>query len=344
MNAMGAMHTGWYAVVLHIVEPGTPDTQDVSDASRGGIWLWLCMVGIALAVGMAVSQWQQGDRVNRAEPVAASTSLPMPWVWRFALPVLQRFSWCARPWLGWRAQQRLAELLQEAGLARGLEPLMLRTAQCLLGLMAALMSGLVIWCLSSPGFGNEAGLLSGRFFPTAAGMMLGGGLAGWHAPGVSLRARARERRRQMAAELPLVLEMLALCLAGGQHFNGALQQMARHAPRGALQQEFAQAWAEIMQGRPRVEAIRILARRTGLPAMRRFAAALAQAEGLGMALGPLLRAQARQLQDERIQQAEKQAMEAPVKMLLPLMTCIFPCTFLVLAYPVMHYLQAGLSG
>lgn len=314
----------------------------VPSGRQGSVWLWLCMASAALALGLAVGQSRLGRKRTDTAPAASADALSvLPGGWRLVLPVLRRLSWCAQPWLGWQARQRLTWLLQEAGLNPALDAVLLRTAQCLLGTLLAMAAGLGVWHLlhADGGSGPAAKHLGLIWLTLPAGL-----LAGWHAPRLSLAARVRERRRRMAADLPLALEMLALCLAGGQHFNGALQQMTRHAPRGVLQQEFALAWAEIMQGRPRVEAIRILAQRTGLPAMRRFAAALAQADSLGMALGPLLRAQARQLQEERIQQAEKQAMEAPVKMLLPLMTCIFPCTFLVLAYPVMHYLQEGVAG
>lgn len=300
----------------------------------GAAWMVLCMACTALAVGIAIRQGR-GKRLGgeASGRRLASAGGGLPWVWRLTLPGLRRMSWCARPVLGWHSRPRLETLLQSAGLASVLDPLVLRTAQCLLTALAMLV-GIAAMLL------QEAAAASAWYWLGVAA----GALAAWHWPCLRLVARARERRRQMSADLPLVLEMLALCLAGGQHFNGAMQQIARHAPRGALHQEFLLALAEISQGRSRVDAIRLLARRTGLPALRRFAAVLAQADGLGMALGPLLRAQARQMQDERFQRAEKQAMEAPVKMLLPLMTCIFPCTFLVLAYPIMHYLQPGAIG
>ncbi|OXC91171.1 type II secretion protein F, partial [Achromobacter sp. KAs 3-5] len=61
----------------------------------------------------------------------------------------------------------------------------------------------------------------------------------------------------------------------------------------------------------------------------------------GRAWGPVLRAQAAQCRSDRHTRAEQLAMQAPVKMLLPLIGCIFPCTFIVLAFPIaMQLLQS----
>ena len=72
------------------------------------------------------------------------------------------------------------------------------------------------------------------------------------------------------------------------------------------------------------------------------ATATLQAESSGASLATVLRAQADQRLHERFARAEKLALEAPVKMLGPLVLCIFPCTFLVLAFPlVMRFLGEG---
>jgi tight adherence protein C len=68
-----------------------------------------------------------------------------------------------------------------------------------------------------------------------------------------------------------------------------------------------------------------------------------QAEQMGMSLGPILRAQAEQRRNERFARAEKLAMEAPVKLLFPLIAFIFPCTFVVLGFPIaMKFIHAGI--
>src|SRR5699024_6199616 len=90
----------------------------------------------------------------------------------------------------------------------------------------------------------------------------------------------------------------------------------------------------IRAGVTRSEALHQWAQRTSLPAVSQLVSTLGQADQLGMSLGPLLRAQSEQRRTERFQRAEKLALEAPVKMLFPLVCCIFPCTFLIIAFPI----------
>jgi len=85
-----------------------------------------------------------------------------------------------------------------------------------------------------------------------------------------------------------------------------------------------------------------MADRAGSPALVGVVSSMIQAERTGSSLGPILRAQADQIRNERFQKAEKQAMEAPVKMLGPLVMFIFPCTFLVLGFLILS--KAMLQG
>ena len=86
----------------------------------------------------------------------------------------------------------------------------------------------------------------------------------------------------------------------------------------------------------------MLAERLRLPAVSNWVAAVLTAERQGASLGPILRAQAEQRRNERFLRAEALAMKAPVKMLFPLMTCIFPCTFVIVLFPVVvQLLQEG---
>ena len=78
-------------------------------------------------------------------------------------------------------------------------------------------------------------------------------------------------------------------------------------------------------------------------AVTNFNTAMIQAARMGMNLGPVLRAQADQRRSERFLRAEKLAMEAPVKLLFPLIALIFPCTFIVLFFPIFtQFMPSGL--
>ena len=85
----------------------------------------------------------------------------------------------------------------------------------------------------------------------------------------------------------------------------------------------------------------MMADRVGLPALSSFIAALIQADRMGTSLGKVLRIQSTQMRIERTQRAEKLANEAPVKMLFPLIACIFPTVFMVLFGPIIFQFMTG---
>ena len=87
-------------------------------------------------------------------------------------------------------------------------------------------------------------------------------------------------------------------------------------------------------GLSRQEALKEMANRAGLEEISHLISSIAQSQKLGVSLGPILRAQSEQRRNERFMKAEKLALEAPVKMLFPLVTCIFPCTFIIIAFPI----------
>jgi len=101
---------------------------------------------------------------------------------------------------------------------------------------------------------------------------------------------------------------------------------------------------EIRGGRPRAEAFTHVAGIYGNESLTTLASALEHAESAGMSLGQVLRAQAEQRTAERFARAEKLAMQAPVKMLGPLILCIFPCTFIVIGVPIAVRLKEALGA
>ena len=129
----------------------------------------------------------------------------------------------------------------------------------------------------------------------------------------------------------------------GLNLQGAINQGVLKGPKGVLRDEFQRVLRDIRAGKPRAESLRNMAGRINEPGVTNFIASIIQAERMGMSLGPVLRAQADQQRIERFLRAEKLAMEAPVKMLFPLIAFIFPCTFIVLFFPiVIKFMNAGI--
>jgi tight adherence protein C len=168
-------------------------------------------------------------------------------------------------------------------------------------------------------------------------------VCGFVYPDLWLRDQREARQRQILKALPLYLDIVTLCVEAGLNLTSALTQAVQKGPANPFKQELNRVLRDVRTGRPRVDAFRSLAERIQMPAVSSLVSALVTADRQGSALGPILRAQSEQRRTERFQRAEKLAMEAPVKMLFPLIAFIFPCTFAVIAFPIaMKFMQEGL--
>ncbi len=169
-----------------------------------------------------------------------------------------------------------------------------------------------------------------------------GALFGWAYPAIWLRDLVASRKRELLKTLPFFLDIITLCVEAGLNMQGAMSQAVAKGPKGVLRDEFQRILRDIRAGKARAVALRDMAERLNEPSVTNFSTAVIQAERMGMNLGPVLRAQADQRRTERFLRAEKMAMEAPVKMLFPLIAFIFPCTFIVLFFPiVMKFMNSG---
>jgi tight adherence protein C len=156
---------------------------------------------------------------------------------------------------------------------------------------------------------------------------------------VDTRAR---RRRAIQKMLPVYLDFISMAVEAGLNLSGAISQVVEKGPQGALRFEFSRVLREIRSGLSRADALRRMADRTDLAPMYSFVSTVIQAERTGGSLGPTLKTMANQRRIERFQAAEKIAMEAPVKLVGPLVLFIFPVTFIVLAFPLaMKFLSQG---
>jgi tight adherence protein C len=174
------------------------------------------------------------------------------------------------------------------------------------------------------------------------GLVLGA-LLGFVYPDIWLRDHTKKRNLAILKALPFFLDIVTLSVESGLNLTGALQKAVDRCRPGPLIEEINRVLRDVRGGKPRVEALRALAERLDFAPVSSLVSALVQGELMGSSLGPVLRAQSDQRRTERFLRAEKLAMEAPVKMLGPLIMFIFPCTFVVLGFPiVMKFLHSGL--
>jgi len=207
--------------------------------------------------------------------------------------------------------------------------------------LAGIVAFVFWWVLGS--FDQSKSAARALSLGTYLQVALAGALVGWFYPAIWLRDRLGLRKRELLKALPFFLDIVTLCVEAGLNMQGAMNQAVAKGPKGALRDEFQRVLRDIRAGKGRAESLRDMAERLTEPSVTNFTTAVIQAESMGMSLGPVLRAQAEQRRSERFLRAEKLAMEAPVKLLFPLIAFIFPCTFIVLFFPiVMKLLDAGL--
>lgn len=209
--------------------------------------------------------------------------------------------------LGWPAR-RILEM-------QGLGLVTLGFVGAIVGLVIAAVSD--VWLIGAVLLGALAGGLIGLFVPYAVVFDLG-----------------QRRQQQIAAVLPDALDMLTLSVEAGLGFDQALAHVAS-GTRGPLAREIARTLHEMQMGKQRAEAMRALADRNTVPELRTIAIAVVQGTELGVPMSTVLREQSTEMRIRRRQRAEEKARKVPVKVLFPLILCLFPAMFIVLLGPGM---------
>lgn len=168
-------------------------------------------------------------------------------------------------------------------------------------------------------------------------------LVGFFYPDIWVRDIRKKQVDAILRTLPTYLDFITMAVQAGLNFSGAIEQARKKAPPGPLVIEFGIVLRDLRAGVKRARALRRMAERLDINEVTSFVNAVIQAEKMGTSLATVLRIQAEQRRNERFQRAEKKAMEAPVKLIGPLVIFIFPTTFIVLAFPIaMRFLQQGL--
>lgn len=167
-------------------------------------------------------------------------------------------------------------------------------------------------------------------------------LLGFLFPNVWLSDTRKRRELAVIRAMPVYLDFITMCVEAGLNLSGALAQAMEKAPPGPLRNEFSIVLRDLRSGVTRADALRRMADRLDITEVNSFVSAIIQAERMGASLATVLRVQADQRRNERFQRAEKLAMEAPIKLVGPLIMFIFPVTFIVLAFPiVMKFIGEG---
>ena len=168
-------------------------------------------------------------------------------------------------------------------------------------------------------------------------LSIGFAALGFYLPNIWLSRTTSKRQEEIRLALPDALDLMVICVEAGQGLNAALvtvgREMLLHAPR--LSEEMRLISSEIRAGLTRATALRNFASRTGVEEARALCAVLIQSDRLGTSIAQALRVHAQSMRTRRRQRAEENARKTAVKLLFPLVFCIFPALLVVILAPAM---------
>lgn len=155
-------------------------------------------------------------------------------------------------------------------------------------------------------------------------------------PSFFLSRRISNRKGRIRRALPDALDLMIVCVEAGLDLNAALQRVGREmgTAEADLSEELAITHREIREGTPRDQALHNLGDRAGVDDVKSLAAMLAQTDRLGTSIACSLRVFADSMRKKRRQRAEKLVARATIKLIFPLLLCIFPALLIVLMGPV----------
>jgi len=172
---------------------------------------------------------------------------------------------------------------------------------------------------------------------------VGGGALGYLMPQLMVSRKITKRQKQILLAMPSALDLLTISVEAGLSFDASLVRVAEKY-HNALTQELTQVLNEVRLGRPRIDALDDMAKRCHVEELTNFVQAIIQSEQLGVGIANVLRIQSEEIRRRRRQRAEEQGQKAPLKMLFPMVGCIFPTLFIVLLGPAVIEVAHTLGG
>jgi tight adherence protein C len=244
--------------------------------------------------------------------------LQQPFSDRVVRPTIKRLGRLLEQTMPEKARQQILLSLQLAGRPGGMSGsdfiavrYVLTGALCLLGILI--------------------GVLADNRVLIAVGAMVGAGV-GLYAPTFWLRLRVNRRRTEIRLDLPDVIDVLVVCVEAGLTFEAAMERVVEKYDH-ALAGEFGRVMQEVRLGRPRLEALNDMGQRTGVEELNNFVQAIIQSEQLGSGISRILRMQSDEIRMRRLVNAQERGARASLKMLIPMLGCIFPTLWIILLGP-----------
>ncbi len=291
------------------------------------------LLGTVAAIGMFTTVWSlvpappsNADLVEgrlrvyeSGLPVSASElELQQPFSERILKPTLKRLGRLLEQTMPEKARQQIHATLLLAGRPGGMGSSdFIAVRYVLTGVLCTL--GIAIGVIAQ----NRVLIAAGAAF---------GAVIGLYAPMLWLRRRVKRRRAEIQLELPDVIDVLVVCVEAGLTFESAMEQVVQKYDH-ALAEELGRVLQEIRLGRPRLDALNEMGQRAGVEELNNFVQAIIQSEQLGSGVSRILRIQSDEIRLKRMLSAQERGARASLKMLIPMLGCIFPTLWVILLGP-----------
>jgi tight adherence protein C len=272
----------------------------------------------------------QFTELGRMPTTLAEVEMSLPFFERVVRPSLDRLGKLLNRRQHAGSQQVLQERLNLAGKPLGLTPSGFIAIRLLsVVLCTCVCTGLVI--------------LAAMTMPMVLLGPVGGAVLGYLLPQMMVSRRIKKRQKEILLSMPSALDLLTISVEAGLSFDAALQRVAEKY-HNALTHEISQVLNEVRLGLPRLEALDDMGKRCKVDELSSFVQAIIQSEQLGVGVANVLRIQSEEIRRRRRQRAEEQGQKAPLKMLFPMVGCIFPTLFIVLLGPAIIEVFHDMSG
>ncbi|HKV89134.1 MAG TPA: type II secretion system F family protein [Candidatus Dormibacteraeota bacterium] len=297
-------------------------------AAIAGLGVLMIFIGLARTPSTNTAQMVQqrlsvygGEKPLTLEEV----ELQRPFSERFLRPAIERLGSMLSRSTPQKARQDLMNKLDLAGRPGNLTPEDFAAVRIVSAAVLAAIGLLLGLLLKNPVY---------LVIALAFGLIFG-----YYLPVIWLQQKVDARRLEIQKGLPDAMDLLVIAVDAGLGFDAALARVTDKY-KNALSDEFAKVLREVSLGRPRLEAMDEMGRSSGVDDLHNFIQAVIQSEQFGTGIGKILRIQADEMRRKRRQRAQEKAAQATLKMMLPMVGCIFPTLWIVLLGPAALILMA----
>jgi len=171
------------------------------------------------------------------------------------------------------------------------------------------------------------------------------GAAGYYLPQYWVQRRLQARQQQIVQGFPDALDLMLVCVEAGQSLDQSINRMARETRAGypALADEFDMVSHEVKAGKERVQVLKDMSERVGVPDVSSFVTTLVQSATYGTSIAEALRVYSAEMRDKRVMRAEEKANTLPTKLTLGTMMFTVPPLMIILIGPSVYGIASMLS-